>query len=132
MKAFVRNTLVSVFTTALDFFVLITLVELVHVNYVLATFCGTVAGAISNFLLNRHWSYNARGGAAHWQLVRFLPVQVGSSALHTGGVWFFTAVFHLQYLGSKLVTATLVYLAWNYPMNRYFVFPKSNEAPAGT
>ncbi len=132
MKAFVRNTLVSVFTTALDFFVLITLVELFGVNYVFATFCGTVAGAISNFLINRHWSYEATHGAAHWQLVRFLPVQVGSSALHTVGVWMFTALVHLPYLGSKLVTATLVYLVWNYPMNRYFVFPKSTEAPAGT
>jgi putative flippase GtrA len=136
MKAFVRNTVVSLFTTALDFIVLVGLVEVFGVNYVVAAFCGSVVGATSNFLINRHWSYNATGGAAHWQMVRFLPVQAGSSLLQTGGVWLFTGGFHLQYIASKLVTATLVYLVWNYPMNRYFVFPKprerSTEARAGT
>ena len=128
MKSFVRNTITSVFTTALDFGMLVLLVEVFHVHYVLATFCGTVVGALSNFLINRHWSFEASNaashGGAHWQLVRFLPVQAGSSALQTLGVWGFTERAHLPYLGSKLVVATLVYLLWNYPMNRWFVFKK--------
>jgi putative flippase GtrA len=133
MKTFVRNTLVSIFTTALDFAVLVGLVEIFGVNYVVATFCGTVAGAISNFTANRFWSFEATHGAAHWQLVRFLPVQAGSTILHTGGVWVFTSRLRLPYLGSKLIVATLVYLFWNYPMNRYWVFPRARASagPAG-
>lgn len=143
MKSFVRNSITSIFTTALDFSVLATLVELFHVNYVLATFCGTVVGALSNFLINRTWSFEASNaashGGAHWQLARFLPVQAGSSGLQTLGVWAFTAHAHLPYMVSKLVTSVLVYLAWNYPMNRWFVFkkpkayPRANRVgPAGT
>ena len=131
MKSFVRNTLVSIFTTALDFAVLVGLVEIFGVNYVVATFLGTAVGAISNFTINRFWSFEATHGAAHWQLVRFLPVQAGSTVLHTGGVWIFTSRVGLPYLVSKLVVATLVYLCWNYPMNRYWVFPRARPASAG-
>lgn len=131
MKSFVRNTITSIFTTALDFGVLATLVEVFHVHYVVATFFGTVVGALSNFLINRHWSFEATNpashGGAHWQLARFLPVQAGSSALQTVGVWAFTARVHLPYMASKLVVAALVYLFWNYPMNKWFVFKKPSK-----
>jgi putative flippase GtrA len=125
VTSFTRNTLTSVFTTALDFGVLTGLVELFAVNYVLATFLGTVAGAVSNFLINRHWSFEANHVGPAGQLVRFLPVQAGSTLWHTLGVWLFTDLAGLRYLASKLIVSTLVYLAWNYPMNRYFVFRKA-------
>jgi len=131
-----RSILTSLFTTALDFGVLTGLVELFGVNYVLATFLGTVVGATSNFLINRHWSFEAADGRAHWQFVRFVPVQAGSSALQTLGVWLVTNFAHLPYTVSKLIVAAAVYLVWNYPMNRFFVFGKeagaSPAAPAGT
>jgi putative flippase GtrA len=125
IRSWIRNALTSVFTTALDFGVLTGLVELFHVSYVISTFSGTVVGAVSNFTINRKWSYEATDGQAHLQLVRFLPVQAGSSGLQTLGVWLVTDQAHVQYMISKLVVATLVYLVWNYPMNRWFVFRKS-------
>jgi putative flippase GtrA len=120
--AFSRNTLTSIFTTALDFFTLTGLVELFHVDYVLATWIGTVVGSLSNFSINRAWSFRASGQPRAGQFFRFLLVQLGASALHTAGVWFFTRFLHMPYPVSKLVVAALVYLAWNYPMNRWLVF----------
>jgi putative flippase GtrA len=117
-----RNTLTSIFTTALDVAVLAGLVELCHVNYVVATWCGTVVGCLSNFFINRHWSFAAHAAPLRGQLARFVPVQVGSSSLQTFGVWLLTGVFGLPYLGSKGAVAVFVYLFWNYPMNRLFVF----------
>ena len=126
MSAFARNTLTSVFTTALDF----------GANYVIATFVGTVIGATSNFLINRAWSFKAAAHAPlHHQALRMLPVQVGSSGLQTLGVWLFTRFAGLPYVASKLVVAVLVYLGWNYPLNRYFVFrpppATASASPAG-
>ena len=132
MTSFTRNTLTSVFTTALDFATLVGLVELFHVNYVVATFVATVVGCSSNFALNRWWSFEATAGRVQWQIIRFLPVQAGSSTLHTLGVWLLTAVGGLPYLASKLVIAAVVYLVWNYPMNRYFVFRVSSGTPEET
>ncbi|MDB4954308.1 MAG: CDP-diacylglycerol--glycerol-3-phosphate 3-phosphatidyltransferase [Myxococcales bacterium] len=128
MKSLKRSVLTSLFTTALDFGTLTALVELFHVNYVIATFFGTVVGSLSNFFINRHWAFEARAGAAHWQIARFLPVQAGSSGLQTLGVWLFTEHTELRYFTSKLVVAVIVYLVWNYPMNRFFVFPHRKQS----
>ena len=122
MKTFTRNTLTSCFTTALDFGVMTGLVELLHVHYVIAVFCGTVAGALSNFFINRHWSFEVGHIAGHWQLARFVPVQAGSSGLHTLGVWLLTSKSGLSYYYSKAIIALIVYLLWNYPLNKFFVF----------
>lgn len=127
-RAFAKNTITSIFTTGLDFGTLTTLVELFGVNYIVATFIGTVIGATSNFILNRAWSFEATHEPWTRQALRMLPVQVGSSGLQTLGVWLFTRFAGLPYFASKLVTSTLVYLGWNYPMNRYFVFTPEGRA----
>jgi len=123
VSAFPRSVVTSIFTTALDFALLTTLVEVAHVNYVLATFLGTVLGASSNFLINRTWAFQATEGHAGHQALRYLLVQVGSSALHTSGVWLLTDFGGVRYVISKVIVAAAAYLVWNYPMNRHFVFP---------
>ncbi len=119
---FSRNTLTSIFTTALDFITLTGLVELAGVDYVLATWIGTIAGSLSNFSINRWWTFQASWQPRSWQFLRFVLVQAAASGLHTAGVWLFTRFFGLPYPASKLVVAALVYLLWNYPMNRWVVF----------
>jgi len=123
VSTFPRSVVTSIFTTSLDFALLTTLVELAHVNYVLATFLGTVLGASSNFLINRSWAFRAKHGHAGHQALRYLLVQLGSAALHTSGVWLLTSFGGIRYLISKVVIAIAAYLVWNYPMNRHFVFP---------
>ncbi len=127
-----RSILTSIFTTALDFGTLMALVELAHVQYVLATFLGTVVGFLANFLINRHWSFEAHEGAMHWQFVRVLPVQAGSTGLQTLGVWLFTQFIGFQYWTSKMIVSALVYLGWNYPMNRFWVFRRKIDAVSQT
>jgi putative flippase GtrA len=131
---FSRSTLTSLFTTALDFGTLTGLVELAGVDYVLATWLGTVVGSLSNFTINRLWAFDAKDRPPAGQFLRFLVVQAVASLLHTLGVWSFTRFFELPYQVSKIVISALVYLAWNYPMNRWFVFRRwataAGPAPA--
>ncbi|MGD0838926.1 MAG: GtrA family protein [Polyangia bacterium] len=119
---FSRSALASAFTTALDFGTLTALVELFAVNYVLATWIGTVVGSLSNFTINRVWAFAAREPSGAVQFARFLVVQAVASFLHTAGVWTLTRFLGLPYQASKVVISLLVYLGWNYPMNRWFVF----------
>jgi putative flippase GtrA len=119
---FSRSTITSLFTTALDFGTLTGLVELAGVDYVLATWIGTVGGSLSNFTINRLWAFDAKDRPPTGQFLRFLVVQAIASVLHTLGVWSFTRFLGLPYQASKIVISALVYLAWNYPMNRWFVF----------
>jgi len=119
---FAKSAITSIFTTSLDFALLAGLVELAHVNYVLATFLGTVLGASTNFLINRRWAFAATAGHAGHQALRYLLVQIGSATLHTTGVYALTHFGGTPYLVSKVVVAIAAYLVWNYPLNHYFVF----------
>lgn len=109
-------------TTALDFGTLVGLVELAHVNYVVATWIGTVVGSLTNFSINKLWAFDARAIPSGPALARFVAVQIGASGLHTLGVWALTRFLRLPFTVSKLVVAATVYLAWNFPLNRWFVF----------
>ncbi len=119
---FVRSALASLFTTALDFGTLTGLVELLGIDYVLATWLGTLVGSLSNFTINRVWAFDARDRPGTGQFVRFLLVQAGSSLWHTLGVWVLTRFLGLPYQESKLIISVVAYLGWNYPMNRWYVF----------
>jgi putative flippase GtrA len=131
MRSFSRSTLTSLFTTALDFLTLTGLVELLGVGYVVATWMGTVVGSLSNFTINKHWAFEAGKSPVGPQMVRFLVVQAVASGLHTLGVWLFTRFGGAPYLVSKTIVAVLVFLTWNYPLNRVFVFPPRGAAGGG-
>lgn len=127
-----RSIAVSLLCTGLDFGTLWALVELAGVGHPLATFAGTVVGAITNFVVNRQYTFDAVGeDAAHRQLVRFLVVQAGCSALLTAGMWLVADVLGVAYLVARLIVAVVVYLGWNYPMIRFYVFARRPAAPAG-
>ncbi|MFT3697465.1 MAG: GtrA family protein [Kofleriaceae bacterium] len=124
MTTFTRSILVSIFTTALDFATSILFVEAFGLNHELAVFIGTVIGFLANFSLNRWWAFEAHEGHLGWQFVRVLPVQAGSSALRPAIVWVFEKLA-IKYWIANLVAAAIVYLVWNYPMNRWFVFRRT-------
>lgn len=127
MTMWSRSSVTAVIATALDFITLTSLVQLAGVDYRVATFVGTVVGAIANFWINRQWSFEAHDGRVEWQFARFIPVQVGSSVLHTLGVWALTAA-GMIYIASKVVVATLAFVVWTYPMNRWFVFRRAKAS----
>jgi putative flippase GtrA len=122
MPTFARSLATSLLTTALDFGTLVGLTELAGVNYVLATWIGTVVGSLANFTINKVWAFSARSAPAVPALGRFLLVQAGASGLHTAGVWLLTRFGRLPYPVSKALIAAAVFLVWNYPLNRWFVF----------
>ncbi len=122
-----RSVLTSIFTTTLDFGTMMGLAQL-GVDYRLATFLGTLVGFLANFTINRYWAFEAHGVSMWWQFARVLPVQAGSTGLQTLGVWLFVGALGVRLWISKLVVASLVYLCWNYPMNRFFVFARKIEA----
>src|SRR5213076_3201917 len=103
LATFSRSLLTSLLTTALDFGTLVGLTELAGVNYVLATWIGTVVGSLANFTINKLWAFYAADAPAIPALARFALVQAGASGLHTAGVWALTQFLRLPYPISKLV-----------------------------
>jgi putative flippase GtrA len=118
--AFGRYAATSALATATDF-ALASSLHALGFAPASATVLGCVAGGAVAFALSRRWTFRAGGARALPQLLRFLFVWATSALLNAGGV---PAV--LPWLGSfSLAWACVraaVYLGWNYPLARWFVF----------
>jgi len=118
--AFGRYAATSAAATATDFALASSLHGLGS-SAALATFFGCVAGGAVAFSLSRLWTFQAGGARALPQLMRFLFVWATSALLNSTGV---PAL--LPWVGSFSLTwafvRAAVYLGWNYPLSRWFVF----------
>lgn len=118
--AFGRYAITSALATATDF-ALASSLHAAGTGAAAATFCGCVAGGGVAFGLSRSWTFQAGAGRAWPQVLRFLLVWATSALLNSSGVpallsW--VASFPLAW---ALVRGA-VYLGWNYPLSRWFVF----------
>jgi putative flippase GtrA len=129
-RTFARSIVTSIFSTAVDFATLLLLDKVI--DYRLATAIGTIVGFLTNFTINRYWAFEASEGALHWQFVRVLPVQAGSTLWQTLGMWLAVGSLGLHLTVAKIIVSAVVYLVWNYPMNRHFVFGGKPAQPVVT
>ncbi len=106
----------------MDFGLLFGLVELLHVWYVAATALGAAAGAVTNFLMNRHWSFKAADAEVSGQAFRYGLVSVGSLCLNTGLVYLCTDFGKIHYAISVVAVSLVVGFAFNFPLQRQYVF----------
>lgn len=122
IKTFSRSQVSSLLATAADWGLLFSLTELAHVWYVIAVPCGTLTGGITNFAINRIWSFEARDAHWHGQALRYALTSGGSMLLNTGGVYLLTELAHIHYSLSVVIIGLAVGWGFNYPMQRHFVF----------
>ncbi len=122
MRSFGRSQISSTVATAVDFGLLFGLVELLGVWYVAAVALGSLAGAVTNFWLNRRWSFEALHGRWHGQALRYALVSSGSLVLNTAGVYFMTDYGKIPYGYSVIAVSLGVGFFFNFPLQRHFVF----------
>ena len=126
--SFRRYAVVSALATVTDF-ALASALHRLGSSPGLATFLGCVAGGGVAFSLSRGWTFQAGAARALPQLLRFLFVWLASALLNSAGVpallgW--VSSFQVAWV----IVRGGVYLGWNYPMARWFVFSGSRrEAP---
>jgi putative flippase GtrA len=126
----VRHHTTSLFSTLVDYSVMVGCVEIAHLRPVVGTVIGATCGAITNFLVNRSFTYHARGQGTSGQAARFVAVSAASLALNGAGEYLFHNVLGLQYMLARVITSVIVSNGWNYPMMRFFVFSNRPPKPA--
>ena len=128
VRTFSKSQLTALAATVVDFSTLTFSVEKLHFYVPRAVALGAFLGAITNFFLNRHWTFDgASKGKVQEQGLRYFLVSAGSLGLNTIFVWLLTEKFGVYYLYSKIVTALAVGFFYNYPMHRFFVYTASPE-----
>lgn len=120
---FVRSALTSMLATWSDFVVASGLAASA-VPAAGATFAGYVVGGLVAFSMNRGWAFRVQGRAAS-QLLRFLGVWLSSAALNVAGVTLLLEGAGVRFAVAWVIVRGLVFSAWNYPLLRWFVFPRA-------
>src|SRR5258706_6346770 len=90
--------LVAIIATGVDFTATILFKEVFGFNYVIAVGISAACGAITAFMLNRHWVFKAFHSPILHQAFRYLVALGGSVLLNTAGTFMLTETFGLPYL----------------------------------
>ncbi|MEO8761176.1 MAG: GtrA family protein [Bacteroidia bacterium] len=122
MISFLKAQLNSIISTAVDFLVMIVLVEFFSIYYIAAVVAGAIAGAMTNFILGRVWVFQAKNESVKEQILKYSLVWTGSLLLNICGVYFFTDILKVKYIISKIITSITVGVSFNYILQKRFVF----------
>jgi putative flippase GtrA len=117
-----RSQAVAITATSVDFLVTISLKEFAGLLLAVSNGTGAFCGALTSFLLLRHWAFKRHDQRWHGQAVRYALASGLSILLNTGGVVLLAKVFGIQYVVAKTLVAILMGLTVNYLMFKYFVF----------
>jgi putative flippase GtrA len=103
---------------------LIMLLDAASVPHVVSYAAVQVVGTTITFVLNKLWVFGAgKSGTVFAEGTKAIAVFGGSLVLNTALPSIGSYVLHAPSVPSFLVSQMIVFLTWNYPLNRWWVFP---------
>jgi len=118
---YIWGTVTAALATAVDFFSVFGLVESLNINPVYATAIGCSLGAVVNFSLNRWIVFRSKDFLVA-QFNRYVLTSAMSAALNAFGVYLILLLPNSNYLFAWWLVRLLVFLAWNLPTQKNYVF----------
>ena len=112
--------------TGLDLGLLVLLVGH-HVPIPLATFMAALAGAATNFTINKYVAFRDRSPLSLGQVARFDFVALVAALLMAAAMKIATARLGVPVVAAKLACAAVVFAIWTYPAQRRLVFARGAE-----
>jgi putative flippase GtrA len=119
---FLKANVASLVASACDFGFAVLLKEFFAVDAVAASISGTVLGGVINFVICRYWAFNAGNKNAVYQGARYFIVWGGNLILNSLGVYLLINYGGIDYRIAKLLTSLTVAIAYNYPLQKKYVF----------
>ena len=104
----------------------------VGVEYRIASVAAWLVAVVNNFVLNRHWTFDARGGRAHAQAVRFLLVSLVAEVVSLLLLTLFVEAAHLAKVPAQAL-AVAASMPFNFLGNKLWTFRSraGEDAAAG-
>jgi putative flippase GtrA len=98
-----------------------------HINKFVANSIGFSAAVISNYFINRYWTFSERDRVkVGRQLPSFILVSLIGLALNSCFIYILNELFFLNFYLSKAIAVILVFF-WNFTANYFFVFKTRNS-----
>lgn len=123
-----KHLVSAIIATVADFGAVILLVDHATVDPRLATGLGCAVGGLINFVINRVWTFGSTAPALG-QAGRYVFVSASSAGLNSGGVAILLMLPGLDYRLAWAIVRASVFLAWNYPLQRDYVFRDHADSP---
>lgn len=125
-----RTTVSAATATLFDFGAVAAMVSVAGLPAPVATFIGCGFGAVVNFVINRVWTFQTHGPYAP-QAARYAVVSGASALLNSGTVATALLLPGVDYRIAWWLARGAVYLFWNFPLQRDFVFaPRTPPHPS--
>lgn len=125
---FLRSVAASVLGFGVDVFLLAVLVELLHLNHLVANVPSFIAGTSLIWLLSRHWVFPASRFTDHRiGYVVFLCLAAIGLLLNEFLFWVAVDLMGLWYLRGKVLSACLVFL-YNFCTRKFILFSRNSES----
>lgn len=123
----VGTALSSALATAVDFGVVLVLVEVGGMTPWLATGLAAMSGAFVNFMVNRIVVFGSNDPAAP-QAFRYSVVSASGAMLNAGGVAAMMLQPMIDYKVSWWIVRGAVFLLWSFPLQRNYVYAPQEES----
>ena len=106
---------------AVDFGVTWLLKEQLRINKYVANSAGFLCAVVSNYLLNRLWTFESHDPHLALQFGKFFGVALIGLGMNNGIIYLLTERLKMPFYTAKLV-ATGVVMLWNFGANLLFTF----------
>ncbi len=126
VKVFFSAGVASIAAGVVDMIVLVALVE-TGSRVLVAAFIAAACGAVAHFALGKYLAFRDRSPLAFDQMLRFASVSLGTAVLMALAMQLFAVELSVPYVLAKLPSSVVVFAAWTYPAQRYFVFKSAAE-----
>lgn len=104
-----------------DFGITWLLKERLKINQYAANTTGFICAVVSNYVLNRIWTFHSNDPEVVWQFGKFLLASLVGLAINNGIIYLLNERYKFNFYGSKLI-ATGVVTLWNFWANLTFTF----------
>ncbi|MFC2084971.1 GtrA family protein [Bacteroidota bacterium] len=98
------------------------LTEFLHIYYLISATISFIFGSTTNYILSTAWVFQNRTLKSKWmEFTIFVIIGSIGLLLNLFFLWFFTEIFHIYYILSKVI-ATIIVFFWNFFVRRYILF----------
>ena len=119
-KLFVKYSIVGGIAAVVDFSILFILTDFLNVYYLISATISFIISALTNYFLNRKWTFRSNDKKRKQLPVFFTITSIGL-VLNNSIMFFLVERLFLWYIWAKVI-ATAVVLIWNFLGNKYLTF----------
>lgn len=118
---FLKFGVVGVSGVVVDFGVTWLLKEKAQLNKYVANSSGFLCAVLSNYMLNRIWTFHSHDAAVGVQFAKFFVVALAGLGMNNALIYFFNERQKIPFYASKGI-ATAIVMLWNFGANYLFTF----------